>query len=264
MWVVGFLLCIAVVLLPVMARAEDTDRNAKVQTDDAKPGRLPVVSSPFSIGADPAPRYPYPSLKELEARLTSAYDVRIKRLENEEARLKSSLLHQVRISASAGMTQGETVFISEGAGLTSGRANAGVGLSLSVPLTAILPGVRAPGDVELERRELEFAKLIRDKVRDLRGLYNEREMAVLATQLAEADIRLAEVRYDKAKVAYSIQEGDKVEVVAAQRGLIEARLRFVEAENKIFVLESRIASLLGEPYEFPGHRAEGFRDAAGR
>ena len=254
MRVVGFLLCMAVVILPVMAKAGDIDRNAELHTHDGKLGRLSVVSSPFSIGADPAPRYPYPSLKELEARIASGYDLRIKRLENEEARLKSSLLHQVRLSASAGMTQGETVFISEGAGVTSGRANAGVGLSLSVPLTAILPGVRAPGDVDVERRELEFARLIRDKVRDLRGLYNEREIAVLATQLAEADVRLAEVRYDKAKVAYSIQEGDRVEVVAAQRGLIEARLRFVEAENKIFVLESRIASLLGEPYEFPEHR----------
>lgn len=103
-----------------------------------------------------------------------------------------------------------------------------------------------------------------EAVRDLRGLYNEREMAVLATELAEADIRLAEVRYEKAKVAYTIREGDRVDVVAGQRGLIEARLRFMEAENKIFVLESRIACLLGEPYEFPRHRSEGFRDASGR
>ena len=196
-------------------------------------------------------RYPYPPLKELEAKIASSYDLRIKRLENEEARLKSGLLHHVRLSASAGLTRGEAVFVTEGGGVASGRAYAGVGLSLSIPLEAILPGLRSANDLEGQRRELEFAKLIRDKMRNLRSLYNEREMAVLATELAEADVRLAGVRYDKAKVAYAIQEADRVEVVAAQRGLIEARLRFLEAENKISVLESRIASLLGEPYEFP-------------
>lgn len=198
-------------------------------------------------------RYPYPSLKELEAKILNNYDLRIKKLEDEEAKLKSSLLNRLRLSASAGASARERLLATETGGVTAGGLNAGLSLTVSIPLAELLPG-KAPSHAEERRRELEFARLVREKVKELRALYNDRELAILATQVVEAEVRVAEVRYEKAKVAYAIQEADQVEVASAQKGLIEARLRFLEAENKIYVLESRIAALLGEPYEFPNGR----------
>lgn len=225
---------------------------AALGADEVRQGgsASPPEPGPADLMAEGMPRYPYPSLGELEAKLLNNYEVRMKKLEVEEARLKSSLLNRIRLSASTGLSARDTLLPADTGGAISGGLHAGLSLTASIPLAELLPR-GSPSSLEAERREVEFSKMVQDKLKELRTLYNEREVAILSTQATEADVRLAELRHEKARVAFSIQEADQVDVASAQKGLIETRLRAVEAGNKVRVIESRIAGLLGEPYEFP-------------
>lgn len=209
-----------------------------------------IEPGPADLMAEGALHYPYPSLGELEAKLLNNYEVRMKKLEAEEARLKSSLLNRIRLSASTGLSARDTLLPADTGGAISGGLHAGLSLTASIPLAELLPR-GSPSSLEAERREVEFSKMVQDKLKELRTLYNEREVAILSTQATEADVWLAELRHEKARVAFSIQEADQVDVASAQKGLIETRLRAVEVRNKVRVIESQIAALLGEPYEFP-------------
>jgi len=220
--------------------------------DEAGPGALTSAldSDPQELMAEGRLRYPYPPLGELEAKVLQNFEVRMKKLEAEEAKLKASLLNRIRLSASTGLSARDTLLATEGGGVVSGGLNAGLHLTASIPLAELLPGQSALR-VEEQRREVEFSKLVQEKLKEMRTLYNDRELAILSTQVTEADVRLAELRHEKAKVAFAIHEADQVEVASAQKGLIDARLRAVEAGSKIRVIESRIAALLGESYAFP-------------
>ncbi len=210
----------------------------------------PLDHAPMDLMVEVTLHYPYPSLGELEAKVLHNYEVRLKKLEVEEAKLKASLLSRIRLSASTGLSARDTLLPTDAGGAISGGLHAGLGITASIPLAELVPG-RSPATVEVQRHEVEFSKMVQDKLKDLRTLYNEREVAILSTQATEADIRLAELRHEKAKVAFSIEEADQVDVASAQKGLIETRLRAVESGNKVRVIESRIAALLGESYVFP-------------
>lgn len=226
--------------------------SAAFGADEVGPGTLrsPLESEPQELMAEGRLRYPYPPLGDLEAKVLQNYEVRMKKLEAEEAKLKASLLNRIRLSASTGLSARDTLLTTEAGGVVSGGLNAGLHLTASIPLAELLPGKSALR-AEEQLRDVEFSKLVQEKLKELRTLYNDREVAILSTQAAEADIRLAELRHEKAKVAFAIHEADQVEVASAQKGLIDARLRAVEVGNKIRVIESRIAAVLGESYAFP-------------
>ena len=70
--------------------------SAAFGADEVWPGTLrsALESEPQELMAEGRLRYPYPPLGELEAKVLQNYEVRVKKLEAEEARLKASLFCQ--------------------------------------------------------------------------------------------------------------------------------------------------------------------------
>ncbi|HWR21453.1 MAG TPA: hypothetical protein VN444_06295 [Verrucomicrobiae bacterium] len=98
----------------------------------------PPEPGPADLMAEGALRYPCPSLGELEAKLLNNYEVRMMKLEAEEARLKSSLLNRIRLSASTGLSARDTLLPTEAGGAISGGLHAGLSLTASIPLAELL------------------------------------------------------------------------------------------------------------------------------